>query len=92
MSITKILTKLNGLCFYLDKKNFKACSKFKTFKHFIITLYLSQNKIHQLCKLLSKIELIKKKKNSVKIHVFRVKYFDMLKNKILKKQTQNTTI
>ena len=60
MSITKILKKLNGLCFYLDKINFKACSKFKTFKHFIIILYLSQNKIHQLCKLLSKIELIKK--------------------------------
>ena len=43
-------------------------------------------KIHQMCKLLSKIELIIF--FSVKIHVFAVKNFDMLKNKILKKQTK----
>ena len=28
---------------------------------------------------------------SVKVHVFRVKNFDMLKNEILKKLTKNTT-
>ena len=46
-------------------------------------------KIHQLCQLLSKIELIKYLFFSVKIQVFRVKNFDMLKNVTLKKQTNN---
>ena len=40
---------------------------------------------------LSKVELIKYF-FSVKIHVFRVKNFDMLKNEILKKQTKITKI
>ena len=55
-----------------------------------ISLYLLQNKIHQMSKLLSKIELIKYVFFSVKLHAFRVKNFDMLKNEILKKQTKNT--
>ena len=83
--------KLSGLCFYLKKLTFKVFNKFKTLKSFKINLYLLQNKIHQLCKLLSKIEMIKYLVFFVKTHVFRVKNFDMLKNEILKKQakTQN---
>ena len=46
-------------------------------------------KIHQLCQFLSKIELIKYLFFSLKIQVFRVKNFDMLKNVTLKKQTNN---
>ena len=80
---------MNGLCFYLKKLTFKVCNKFKTLKPFKITLFLLQNEIHQLCKLLSKMELVTF--FYVKIRVFRVKNFDMLKNKILKKQAKNTT-
>ena len=81
---------LNGLCFYMKKLTLKVCNKFKTLKSFKITLYLLQNKIHQLRKLLSEIELIKYLFFSTRIHVFRVKEFDMLKNEILKKQRKNT--
>ena len=51
-------------------------------------LYLLQSKIHQFCKLLSKIELIAF--FSVKTNVFRVTNFDVLKNEILKKQAKST--
>ena len=43
-----------------------------------------------MSKLLSKIELIKYVFFSVKLHAFRVKNFDMLKNEILKKQAKNS--
>ena len=89
MYITKILTrKLNGLCFYFKKITFKLCNKFKSLKSFKITLYLLQNEIHELCKLLSKIELIIF--FPVRIHEFRVKNFNTFKNEILKKQAKNT--
>ena len=54
-----------------------------------MTLYILQNKIHQLCKLMFKVGLIKYFFLSVKIHVFRITSFDLLKNEILKKQTKN---
>ena len=76
----------------MKKLTFKVCNKFKTLKSFNVTLYLLQNKIHMFCKLLSKIELIKYLFFSLKIHVFRVKKCDMLKNEILKRETKNTKI
>ena len=77
--------------FISKKLTFKVCNKFKTLNHLIIkiTLYSLQNKINQLCTLLSKIELIKYLFFYVKIHIFRVKNY-MLKNEILKKQAKNT--
>ena len=79
--------------FYYKKLTFKVCNKFKTPKYFKITLYLLQIKIHQFCKILPEIELIKCLFFlSVKIHVFRVKSLEMLKNQILRKQTKNTKI
>ena len=74
--------------FYLKKLTFKVCNKFKTLKSFKIMLNLLQSKIHQFCKLLSKIELIAF--FYVKTNVFRVTNFDVLKNEILKKQAKNT--
>ena len=71
--------------FLFEKINFKVYNKFKTLKPFKTILYSLQSKIHQLCKLLSKIGLIKFF-FPVKIHVFRVKKFYMLRNEILKKQ------
>ena len=67
-------------CFYLKKLTFEECNRFKTLKSVKIPLYLLQNKIHQLCKLLFEIEPIKFYFFSVKIHVFRVKDFRALKN------------
>ena len=70
--------------FYYKKLTFKVCNKFKTPKYFKITLYLLQIKIHQFCKILPEIELIKCLFFlSVKIYVFRVKSLEMLKIKFL---------
>ena len=69
---------MNGSCFLLKQLTFKICKKFNTLTFFKITLYLLQNKVCQLCKLLSKIELKKYLFFSVKIHVIRVKNFDIL--------------
>ena len=52
------------------------------------SLYPLQNKIHWLQKLFSKIELITFF-FSIRIHVFKVNNFDMLKNEILNKLTKN---
>ena len=44
MKMTKFFTKkLNGLCFYLEKSNCKACIKFKTHRFIKIDVYLLQN-------------------------------------------------
>ena len=44
MQMTKFFTKkLNGLCFYLEKPNCKACIKFKTHRFIKIDVYLLQN-------------------------------------------------
>ena len=78
--------------FLFEKINFTSLKNENLQNQQKITLYLLQNKIHQLCKLLSKIELMKYIYIFffVKIHVFRIKIFDVLKNKILKKQAKNT--
>ena len=44
MQLTKFFTKkLNGLCFYLEKSNFKAYIKFKTHRFIKFDVYLLQN-------------------------------------------------
>ena len=70
-------------CFYLTKLTFRACNKFKALSSVKITLHLLQNKIHQLCKLLSKIEPIKSFFLFCKNSCFRSKKFWCVKKPLI---------
>ena len=70
-------------CSYLTKLTFKGCNKFKTLSSVKITLHLLQNKTHQLCKLLSKIEPIKSFFLFCKNSCFRSKKFWCVKKPLI---------